>query len=307
MKIAVIGRSEVLFDTLEKMSNNGHEIKLVVTSKEAPEYTKTSSDFEKKAEELSASFIYTPKISEELSKIQAFDDIDIAISMNYSGIIPQSIIDCFRLGILNAHGGDLPKYRGNACQAWAILNGEEKIGLCIHRMIGGELDSGDIIARDYFDIDLNTKVGVVWEWMNEKIPELFRDAINHLESDENYLIEKQDKNPNKALRCYPRMEQDGRIDWEESAISVIRLINASNKPYSGAFCYIGGNKLTIWDANIQEDNEVFLAIPGQVTKICNGSVEVATKKGKIILNSVEYDNKIVTPDKIIKSIRTRLL
>ena len=38
------------------------------------------------------------------------------------------------------------RYRGNACQAWAILNGE-KISLCIHKMIGGELDSGDIITR----------------------------------------------------------------------------------------------------------------------------------------------------------------
>ena len=37
----------------------------------------------------------------------------------------QSTIDLFPLGIL-IHGGDLPKYRGNACQAWAIINGEEK-------------------------------------------------------------------------------------------------------------------------------------------------------------------------------------
>ena len=36
------------------------------------------------------------------------------------------VISIFTLGILNAHGGDLPRYRGNACQAWAIINGEEK-------------------------------------------------------------------------------------------------------------------------------------------------------------------------------------
>ena len=69
--------------------------------------------------------------------------------MNYTGIIPQSIIDIFQYGILNAHGGDLPRYRGNARQAWAH-NGEKSIGLCIHKMIGGEIDMcGDIIARDY--------------------------------------------------------------------------------------------------------------------------------------------------------------
>ena len=73
--------------------------------------------------------------------------------------IPNKIINYFNYGILNAHGGDLPRYRGNACQAWAILNGENKIGLCIHKMVGGELDSGDIISRDYLDIGENTKIG----------------------------------------------------------------------------------------------------------------------------------------------------
>ena len=38
----------------------------------------------------------------------------------------EEVIDFFELGILNAHGGDLPRYRGNACQAWAIINGEER-------------------------------------------------------------------------------------------------------------------------------------------------------------------------------------
>ena len=34
-----------------------------------------------------------------------------------------------------------------------------KIGLiCIHKMIGGELDSGDIISRDYLNINNNKKL-----------------------------------------------------------------------------------------------------------------------------------------------------
>ena len=37
---------------------------------------------------------------------------DIGISVNHPGVIPQEVIDLFPLGILNALGGDLPKYRG---------------------------------------------------------------------------------------------------------------------------------------------------------------------------------------------------
>ena len=306
MKIAVIGRSEILFNFMNQAIDHGHEIKLIVTAKEAPEYTKTSKDFEKFASEIGAGFIYSAKIQEEISNIKKFDNIDIAISVNYSGVISQQVIDCFKMGILNAHGGDLPRYRGNACQAWAIINGEDKVGLCIHKMIGGELDSGDIIARDFLEINIETKVGDIWNWMKKEIPILFLNAIESLEKNPKFIIEEQDKNIKNAHRCYPRLPEDGKINWSDSSETIIRLINASNKPYSGAFCNYDDHKLIIWNASIQNDNEVFNAIPGQITFISKGYIEVATGDGKIKINLIEYRSEVITPDKIIKSIRRRL-
>ena len=95
-------------------------------------------------------------------------------------------------------------YRGNACQAWAIINGENKIGLCIHKMIGGELDNGDIIARDFLKIDLGTKVTDAWNWMTNRTLSLYLEALKALEKDHNFILETQSKDPEKALRCYPR-------------------------------------------------------------------------------------------------------
>ena len=124
------------------------EIAHVITSKEAPEYTKKVSDFEEFAKNYNVPFINSPRIKENHESIIKSSKPDIGISMNYTSIIDSSVINIYKMGILNAHGGDLPKYRGNACQAWAILNGEKKIGLCVHKMIGGELDSGDIITKN---------------------------------------------------------------------------------------------------------------------------------------------------------------
>jgi len=210
------------------------------------------------------------------------------------------------MGILNAHGGDLPRYRGNACQAWAIINGEDKVGLCIHKMIGGELDSGDIIARDFLKINIETKVGDIWNWMKKEIPILFLNAIESLEKNPKFIIEEQDKNIKNAHRCYPRLPEDGKINWRDSSETIIRLINASNKPYPGAFCNYDDQKLIIWNASIKNDNEVFNAIPGQITNISKGYIEVATGDGKIKINLIEYKSEVITPDKIIKSIRRRL-
>jgi methionyl-tRNA formyltransferase len=306
MKIAVIGRTEILYDTIGLLLEGGHTITSIITSKEAPEYTKTSSDYESLATALGVPFSSTAQILDAYAMLKD-SGAEVAVSFNYPGIIPSLVTELFPLGILNAHGGDLPRYRGNACQAWAILNGEEKIGLCIHRMIGDELDSGDIIARDYFLIDQRTKVTKVWEWLHKRIPELFLEVISKLLTDPSYIIEAQSKKQEDVHRCYPRKPEDGHIDWRKSAVNVLRLINASNKPYAGAFCYFEGNFFIIWDAEVVGEYEDFSAVPGQVTKIGEGFVEVACFDSKIRIRSAECAGRVDAPTYWIKSIRKRLV
>lgn len=305
MKIAIIGRTEILYDVASRLKSEGHELACILTAKEAPEYTSTIEDFRKLAKKYNVPFAHSVRILDNFEFLKK-TGADIAVSINYTRVIPQDVIDLFPLGILNAHGGDLPKYRGNACQAWAILNGEKRIGLCIHRMIGGELDSGEIITRDYLSIDHNTKVTLVWEWMIKRTPELMLEAITRLSSEPDYVLEHQSKDPKNALRCYPRKPEDGRIDWHQSALNVLRLINASNKPYDGAFCEYEGDKLIIWDAELVMDEEVFFAVPGQVTKIGKGFVEIACGEGKLRLFVIEIKQQVMKPSEIIQSIRKRL-
>lgn len=307
MKIAIIGRTEILYETCLLLLDNGYEIPLIITHKEAPEYTKTAEDFRELAIKIGAKYFYTNKIREIKDDIRAIGELDLGVSMNYPTLIPQDVIELFRLGILNAHGGDLPRYRGNACQAWAILNGENKIGLCIHKMVGGELDSGDIIEREYLEINLNTKVTECWNWMKKRIPHMFLSAIKKLQENPDYILETQPKDPKLALRCYPLMPEDGRIDWKKSNIEILRLINAFNKPYSGAYCFYEGQKMIIWDAELYEDEEIYCAMPGQVAYLCaDGSVIVITGKGKIKLKEIQIGDKIDKPRAWINTIRKRL-
>ena len=171
MKIAIVGRTEVLYDTAVLLHESGHDITCIVTAKEAPEYTRRREDFKNLAKKLDIPFSTGARID---SHMDVFKDnpSDFAVSMNFPTVINQAAIDQFRLGILNVHGGDLPRYRGNACQAWAILQGESHIGLCVHKMEADSLDSGDIIARDYLPIDETTKVTAAWRWLAQRSPSL---------------------------------------------------------------------------------------------------------------------------------------
>lgn len=309
MRIAIIGRSQLLYDTAKLLHDAGYEIALIVTAKEAPEYTKTSKDFEKFASEVNAEYIYTPKINLEefVVQIKSLGLIDLAVSINYTGVISQEVIDIFPLGILNAHAGDLPRYRGNAPLAWAIINGEKRAGLCIHKMIGGELDSGNILAKDYFEITENTRVFDLFKWIETKIPDLVFSAINKLKENPKYIGEQQSKDSENALRCYPRLPEDGRIDWYKNSLSVLRLINASSEPFSGSFCFYKNIQLKIWKAELVHNDENYLAVPGQVCKVNSDmSINVATGNGMIRILEIEYENHRTLPANAIKSIRSRL-
>ena len=310
MKIAIIGRTKTLLNNAKRLLENNHEIALCITCKEAPEYTVTNKDFEQFSLSNNIPFIYTSKIntSNIIERILSVGEIDIGISMNFVNIIQQKVIDLFPLGILNVHAGDLPKYRGNAPIAWALLNKEEKIGLCVHKMIGGELDSGDIIAKTFFSVSLKTKIEEVFQWVELTTPELVILAVNQLSNNPDYFLEKQSKDPMDILRCYPRLPQDGKINWSSDAEDIIRLINVSGKPFSGAFTFLEGEKIIIEDAELFHDDEPWLGIPGQIVKVnANGSIIALTGSRKIQVNQIRLSitEKAFPPSKKIKSVRKR--
>lgn len=305
MRIAIIGRSETMYDTAVLLRRLGHDVGAIVTAREAPEYTRTSADFEALAHQWGVPFLHSARIEEATPLFEQQGPFDIGISYNYSGIIPAATIGLFRLGILNAHGGDLPRYRGNACQAWAILNGEDRIGLCVHSMIGGELDSGDILAREYFPLTHNTKVTAVHHWMVERVPHLFSQAIDALAGEPAFVLERQSKEPVDALRCYPRRPEDGRMDWKADALSVLRLVNACNKPYPGAFCDLDGDRVVVWDAELGPF-ENYLAVPGQVAAwAADEAVDVCTGAGLLRVKLIEKDGVTAPPRRFIRSLRSR--
>jgi len=306
MKVAVIGRSELMYETALLLLEKGYEIGLIVTAKEAPEYQYTSSDFKALADRLNIPFYHTARIDELVDVISSIPDMPLALSVNYSGIIPESIIGLFPIGILNAHAGDLPRYRGNACLAWAILNGEQRAGLCIHKMIGGELDSGKIIARDYMDIGTDTKVTALWNWISQRIPSLFIEAVHALTADEKYFLEIQSTDPQDILRCYPLKPEDGKINWKDDASSIVRQVNAFNRPFNGAFFYLDAQKIIVWEATVAPF-ENFLAKPGQITQLNEAYVEVATGHNKVRLSHLEVNGELISPIKLCSSLRQRFI
>ena len=67
-----------------------------------------------------------------------------------AGLLRRPLIDAFRLGVLNAHMGVLPAYRGMNVAEWAALEGAP-VGCTVH-MIDSGIDTGPILAMQQVDI-----------------------------------------------------------------------------------------------------------------------------------------------------------
>ena len=307
MRVAIIGRTATLIDTAKALIDSGCTIPLVISAKPASHEAIGEDQFKELAVRVGAQYVSAASLdADELGRvISRLGAIDIAVSINFPTVIGQRAIDCFRLGILNAHGGDLPRYRGNASQAWALLNGDTRIGLCIHRMVGGELDSGDIVLRRHLPVTIDTRIGEVQAWMESTVPGLFAEAVRILQQPSPRL---ERQNHAESLRGYPRRPEDGRIDWRGNRESILRLINASSEPYAGAFCHYRGEKLVIWRAMLADDEERYVAVPGQVARIdrVSGGVDVITGDRKLRVLEVELGGVRAKAAAVITSTRDRL-
>jgi len=156
MKFVAIGRSLTLVNSIRHLIGNGHTLLGVITSTPAPEYADTLEELVRISQDREVLLLKSTDPLAITSFIERLSDKpDIAVSVNHNAILGMEVLEKFSLGVLNAHGGDLPRYRGNACQAWAIINGEKRIALCIHKMTPGELDSGEIIERDFCVFDFH--------------------------------------------------------------------------------------------------------------------------------------------------------
>jgi methionyl-tRNA formyltransferase len=230
----------------------------------------------------------------------------LAISMNWPSILGAEEIGLFQYGILNAHAGDLPRYRGNACPNWAILNGESRIGLCVHKMAPGAVDAGPILLKRYFELDATLDIGDVYRWLEHSIPEMFVEAVAAIERGDAALHE-QPIDPSLSLRCFPRRPEDGAIDWTADNDAILRLVRASSRPFHGAFTTLEGSQLVrIWRAELHSMGFPYSAVPGQILQAEPTGVVIACGAGSIRLKEATFADGTDAVPVVGASLRNRL-
>jgi methionyl-tRNA formyltransferase len=184
--------------------------------------------------------IRRPEVVEQLKQLNP----DAMVVVGYGQIIPQSIIDIPKRGIINVHASLLPKYRGAAPIQWAIANGEKRTGITTMRSDAG-LDTGDMLLKWETEIGPEENALALGQRLSIAGAELLVQTLR-----ENPTPEKQD--PAEATLAPILKKEDGLIDWTWPAEKIANRARGF-LPWPGAYTFFRDQGFHFWKARVAEE------------------------------------------------------
>ena len=195
--------------------------------------------------------IYQPERIRRPESVELLNGLhpDCMVVVGYGQIIPQSIIDLPKYGILNVHASLLPKYRGAAPIQWAIANGEAVTGVTIMQIDAG-LDTGAMLSKAEMAIDPAETAPELSARLAPLGAELLQQSIQKLEAGMAVPV----KQDNAASTYAPILKkEDGLIDWSRTGPEIYNRLRGFT-PWPGAYTTFRGQQLSVLRARVADGN-----------------------------------------------------
>lgn len=120
---------------------------------------------------------------EEAGKIASAKPV-LGVSVRYNILFKQPFYSAFTPGIINLHGGELPRFRGTNIANHAILEGVEKGAGTMHFIDQG-VDTGDVVERVYFPVTSDETAFTFFSKTLKALQQAFRIFVERIDNDGN--------------------------------------------------------------------------------------------------------------------------
>ena len=149
---------------------------------------------------------------------------DLCVTAAFGQILSRGILDIPKLGNINVHASLLPKHRGSAPIAHAIMAGDRKTGITTMMMDEG-IDTGDILLQDETDIGESETCEELTERLSRIGAETLRKTLQALEKGELKRIPQN----HEEMTYDPMLKKEmGITDFTGSAEQIQGLVNGLN-------------------------------------------------------------------------------
>jgi methionyl-tRNA formyltransferase len=144
-------------------------------------------------------------------------------------------------------------------------------------------DAGDIIAQREIEITFEDTAYTLSLKMADAARLLMKEILPKIKRG------RFERHPQIGPSSYygARRPEDGLISWNKDAISIYNLIRAVTHPYPGAFTYLDGKRLFIWQAYPEAEEKK--GVPGRVISL--RPFRVSAAKGILRLRMVQLEGE----------------
>ena len=221
--------------------------------------------------------------SEEVIDLIKSLDVDLIIVAAYGKIIPKSLIDLPKYGIINVHSSLLPKYRGAAPIQAALRQGDKKTGVTIMQIDEG-LDTGDILSMSEVDILESDNLVTLTTKLSKLSYGLLKDTVNDIVLGKVTKIKQDDS---KASIVKLIKKEEANINWSNSTEDIFNLIRAI---YSNPTAYTSINNKRIKIYESKKIDKKYDSVGVVVDLIKDGPV-ISTKDGALLITLAQFEGK----------------
>jgi methionyl-tRNA formyltransferase len=284
LRVVFMGSPQFAVPPFEELVLNQYQVVAVYTPPDRAAgrgRTLVSPPLKLAAKSLGVEVVQPPSFKETgvVAKLAQFRP-EVIVVAAFGQLLPRSVLEIPRFGVVNVHPSLLPRFRGASPVASAILAGDEFTGVSIMLLDEG-MDTGPVLARAQVPISawdntgsLTTKLSLVGaRLLVETLPHYLRGELTP-----------QPQNEAEATASRPLKKEEGEIDWHLPAVELWRRVRAFY-PWPGCYTRWRGKKLDIIEA---------VPLSG----------EKALKVGEVVATSAAFG--VSTGDGVLGILRLRL-
>jgi methionyl-tRNA formyltransferase len=224
----------------------------------------TASPVKRRAAEAGVPVLQPPRLRdpgwpERLAEYRA----DVAVVAAFGQILPKAVLDVPTHGSINVHASILPRYRGAAPIAWAIIRGETESGITTFQMDPG-MDTGAMLLREPTAIGPDETAGELSARLAGIGARLLLRTLEEIDT-----LARIPQDAAQATLAPRLKKEDGWLRPAEPARDLVNRIRGCN-PWPGAALLTPAGRLLIWRAT---------ALPGP-TAAPPGTLVILSPEGR---------------------------
>ena len=289
MRVVFFGTPQFAVPSLEQLIQSAHDVVGVVTQPDRPRgrgQKVTDAPVKMTAVQhglpvFQPARLRDPEVNETLTRWAP----ELGVVAAYGKILPESVLNLPRFGMINVHASLLPRYRGAAPVQRAVIDGMPETGVTIMRMVL-DLDAGGMFAKVTRPIGSDETSDIVERDLAHLGASLLLDVIDDLAAGR-AVEEPQDD----SLSTYASKitKEEGLIDWTLAAADIHNRVRGLY-PWPHAFSYLNGERLIVMRSHVAP--EPTSADPGTIVDVSSGAISVATGHGgRLAIDEVQPEGR----------------